>query len=509
MAKQISTDLTKVLKGLNITANTVKATLGPKGKNVGLSDPSGAAHEITNDGVFIANQISFEDREEDFGAYMVRNACDNTNDNAGDGTTGTAALLQAVVAECLKRPENPMEVRASLFEARDEVVKLIKKSSKAVKTDAQIKQVATISAESEEYGSMITEVIKKVGKTGTITVEDSRTFFTDYEVVEGYEAYVGFMSQYFITNKDKASAEYDKVHVAVFQHKISTIADIKYLGEMLQQNNINRLVIVCNDIETPMLNNFVANYLTPQGLKNVVIRAANADLLKDIAAAVGATVIGGEAGIEFDKITVDHLGVADRVVVTEKKSLFFKKNSKTAQQQSARLKVLGENTQNEYEKLKYFERAAKLRGEIAVIRVGAKTDLEKRYLKKKLEDAVNATQSAIEEGVVEGGGMSLYRIGLELPSKTIGQQILKKALKASLQTIVENAGQDYAEIIANLPPGKGYDAKTDRYADLIKEGIIDPTKVARCQVENATGTAGTLITMSAIVTDVPIKDEKV
>lgn len=506
MAKQVSTDLSKVLKGLNVTANTIKATLGPKGKNVGLSDPSGAAHEITNDGVFIANQINFEDREEDFGAYMVRNACDNTNDNAGDGTTGTAVLLQAVTDEALKRPENPMEVRRSLFEARDKVVDLIKKSARKIKTDAEIKQIATISSESDQYGQMILDIIKKVGKDGTITVEDSRSNFTDYAITEGYEAYVGYMSQYFINNKEKASAEYDNIHVAVFQHKIETVSDIKYLGEMLLNNNLSRLVIVCSDIDTPMLNNFVANYLTPGGLKNVVIRAAHVDLLTDIASVVGATVIGGEAGVSFDQVQLEHLGIADRVVVTEKKSLFFKKNSKTADKQATRLTLLANNTANEYEKLKYIERAAKLKGEIAVIRVGAKTDLEKRYLKKKLEDAVNATQSAIEEGVVEGGGMSLYRISEQLSSKTIGESILKKALKTPLQTIIENAGEDYAEIVKAMPAKQGYDAKENNYKDLIKAGIIDPAKVVRCQVENAAGTAGTLITMSAIVTEVVKQD---
>ncbi len=505
MPKQVSTDLSKVLKGLTITADTVKSTMGPKGRNVGLSDPSGAAHEITNDGVFIASQISFEDREEDFGAYMVRNACDNTNDSAGDGTTGTAAVLLEVINEARKRPENAMEVRQSMFDARDMIVKQIQKISKEVKTNEQIEQVATISAESEEYGKMITEVIKKVGKTGTITIEDSRTFFTDYEVVDGYEAWIGYMSQYFITNREKATAEYDKVHVAVFQHKISTISDIKYLGELLQQNNISKLVIVCHDIDTTMLNNFVANYLSPQGLKNVIIRAANIDLLKDIASVVGATVVGGETGVEFDKMTVDDLGIADRVVATEKKTLFFKKDSKTAGAQSIRLKQLAENTQNQYEKEKYLERAAKLKGEIAVIRVGAKTDLEKRYLKKKLEDAVNATQSAIEEGVVEGGGMALYRIAESLSPTTIGEQIVKEALKAPLKTIIQNSGKDYTEIVKNLPSKMGYNAKTDQYVDLIKQGIIDPTKVVRCQVENAIGTAGTFITMSAIVTDIPVK----
>ncbi len=501
--KQVSTDLSKVLHGMNVAADTVKATLGPKGRNVGLSDPSGIAHEITNDGVFVASQIQFEDREEDFGAWLVRNATSNTNDQAGDGTTGTATVLQAVVSEALKRPENAMEVRQSLFDARDYIVKEVKKVSKPVKTDEQIRQVATISAESAKYGDMITEIIKKVGKEGTITVEEGRTFDTTYDIVEGYDAYVGYMSPYFITNREKATAEYEKVHVVVFQTKIGAISDIKYLGELLAANKIDRLVIVCSDIETPMLNNFVANYMAPQGLKNVVIRAASNDLLSDIAASVGATVIGGDTGITHDTIALEHLGVADRVVVSEKRALFFKKNCKEKVAAAARLTELSKANVNEYEKAKYIERAAKLKGEIAVIRVGSKTDLEKRYLKKKLEDAVNATQSAIEEGVVEGGGMALYRIAEGIKPTTIGLAIAQRALTSTLRTIVENAGKDYAQIVKNMPEKLGYDAKEDKYADLIKVGIIDPTKVVRCAVENAIGTAATFITMSSIITEIP------
>ncbi len=504
MSKVVSSDLSKVLRGMNIAANVVKSTLGPKGRNVGLSDPTGVAPEITNDGVFIASQVQFEDREEDFGAWMVRNASSNTNDVAGDGTTGTTVLLQAVVQEALKRPENPMEIRQSLFEARDEIVKQIRKASKPIKSNEQIRQIATISSESTKYGDMITEIIGKVGKEGTITVEEGRTFDTTYDIVEGYEAYVGYMSPYFITNKEKATAEYEKVHVAVFQSKIGAISDIKYLGELLQKHGLDKLVLVVSDIEVPMLNNFVANYLAPQGLKNVVIRAASADLITDIAASVGATVIGGDTGITHDKLELKHLGIADRVVVTEKHSLFFKKNCKEKIAAASRLTELSKANVNEYEKLKYLERAAKLKGEIAVIRVGSKTDLEKRYLKKKLEDAVNATQSAIEEGVVEGGGMCLYRIAEWLSDRPVtpGTDIAVRALRAPLRTIIENAGKDYAQIVKSLPKNEGYDAKQDKYADLIKEGIIDPAKVVRCAVENSFGTAGTFITMSSIITEV-------
>jgi len=507
MAKQVSFNTEKVLKGLNLASDVVKSTLGPKGRNVGLSDPSGVAHEITNDGVFIANQIKLEDREEDFGAWLIRNATSATNDDAGDGTTGTAVLTQATIQECLKRPENEMDIKTSLFEARDEVVEEIKKVSRPVKTDEQIRQIATISAESEKYGDMITEIIKKVGRKGTITLDDSRTFDTHYEIVEGYEANVGFTSPYFITNKEKASAEFEKVYVAVFQSKISTISDIKYLGDILKINAIDKLVIVCQEIESAMHDNFVANHLAPVGLKNVVVRAGHADLIRDIASSVGATVIGGEAGVSHENMTLEHLGFADKVIVKEKKSIFFRKGCKTAKAESKRLEELSKGNTNEYEKAKYLERASKLKGDIAVIKVGAKTDLERRYLKKKLEDAVNATQSAIEEGVVEGGGMTLYRIAEKLKGGTIGKDILKKVLTAPLKTIIENSGKDYAEIIKNIPDKKGYDAKNDENVNMFEKGIIDPSKVVRCAVENAVGTAGIFITMPIIITDIVEKND--
>jgi chaperonin GroEL len=243
------------------------------------------------------------------------------------------------------------------------------------------------------------------------------------------------------------------------------------------------------------------------GLKNVVIRSSSPDLLHDIASVVGATVIGGQGGVSFDKITPIHLGKADKVVVSEKKSLFFSKSSK-ALKQSKRLEELGKNTDNVYEKRKYLERAAKLRGKIAVIKVGAPTDTEKWYLKEKLEDAVNATQSAIEEGYVEGGGMCLYRIAEKLNPKTVGEEILKKVLTAPLRTILENAGKDYVEVVKNMPKGKGYNARTGEYINLIKEGIIDPTKVERCALENAVSTGGTFLTMKYVIVDLPQKNGK-
>lgn len=509
MAKNVTTDLSKMLHGINLTCDTVRVTLGPKGRNIAIGDPMES--KITNDGVTIAASIILEDPEEEFGAYLVKNVCSQTNDNAGDGTTTTAVLFQSLIHESRKRSENPMELRSSLSEASKAIVEAIKKQSKPIKTDKQIEQVATLSAENPVHGRMIADIIKKVGEEGVITVEDSRTSGTTYELVEGYEAHVGFMSPYFITDKKSAKAVYDDVHVAVFESAIKTVADIKYLGEVLQAEKIDRLVLVCHDIEPDMLNNLVVNYLQRmnggQGLKNVVIRAASADLLQDIAAVVGATVIGGQGGVTFDKITPRHLGKADKVSVGEKSSLFFCKTSK-ALQQAKRLEELGKNVENAYEKKKYFERAAKLRGRIAVIRVGAPTDTEKWYLKHKLEDAVNATQSAIEEGIVEGGGMCLYRIAEGMNPKTVGEEILKKVLTAPLRTIIENAGKDYVEIVKNIPKGKGYDARKDVYSNLIKEGIIDPTKVERAALENSVSSAGIFLTTHSVITDLPQKHDK-
>lgn len=503
MAKQITRDPVKVLKGLNMTVDIVKATLGPKGRNVFMDDPM--EPKISNDGVTIANSISFEDAEENAGAYLVKNTSSQTNDNAGDGTTTTAVLLQATIAEAMKRPENPMEVRASLMYAVKDVVKDLKKLSVPVKTSKQIQQVATISSESEEHGKMITEIIDKVGKDGIITIEDSRTFTTDYSIIEGYEAAVGFMSPHFITDPKQSKAIYEKVPVAVFEHKIDTLADIKYLYEVMKNEGMNSIVLVCHDIDNAVLGTLIMNKL--QGNVNtLVIRAAHPDFLDDIASTVGATVIAQRTGVPHDKITTQHLGMADKVISSEKKTLFFSKKSKSLVQ-SKRLRELASNTENPYEKSKYLERAAKLEGQIAVIRVGAPTDMEKWYLKHKLEDAVNATQSAIEEGIVEGGGMALYRLASQLKPRTIGEQILKNVLTSPLRTIIENAGLDYTEILLNLPEGKGYNAHTNKYVNLIEAGVIDPTKVERCALENAVSTAAQFITTTATITELPAKHE--
>lgn len=502
MPKLVSFDKTKILKGLNETVDTVKSTLGPKGRNVFIDDQM--EPKITNDGVTIANSISFEDAEENAGAYLVKNTSGQTNDNAGDGTTTTAILLQATIAEALKRPENPMEVRASLMYAVKDVVKDLKKLSVPVKTSKQIQQIATISSESEEHGKMITEIIDKVGKDGIITIEDSRTFTTDYEIVEGYEAMVGFMSPHFITDPKEAKAIYEKVPVAVFEHKIDTLADIKYLYEVLKAEGLNSIVLVCHDIDNSVLGTLIMNKL--QGNVNtLVIRAAHPDFLDDIASTVGATVIAQRTGVPYDQISMLHLGTADKVISSEKKTIFFSKKSRSLVQ-SKRLRQLADNTENTYEKSKLLERAAKLEGQIAVIRVGAPTDMEKWYLKHKLEDAVNATQSAIEEGIVEGGGMALYRIGERIKPVTIGEHILKRVLNSPLRTIIENAGLDYTDILLNMPEGRGYDAHTGKYVDLITSGIIDPTKVERCALENAVSTAATFVTTTAIIVEAPKKD---
>lgn len=499
MAKKISFELEKVLHGINMTADVTKSTLGPKGRNIAIDDPS--EPQVINDGVRIANSISFEDAEENFGAYLVKNCSSQTNDNAGDGTTTTAVLLQAVIHEAMKRPENPMDIRSSLLESSKEVVKKIKILSRPIKTDEQIQQIATISAENETHGKMIAEIIKKVGKDGVITVEDSRGFITDYDIVEGYEAGVGFMSPHFITDQKGAKAVYEKVAIAVFEHKIDTLGDIKSLFDMLQEQGINNIVLVCFDIDNSVLGNLVLTKL--QGRMGItVIRAAHSDLLDDIAAATGASVVAERTGIPYNNVIPSHLGMADKVISSEKKTLFYSKKSH-ASKQAKRLEELALNTQNPYEKKKYAERAAKLRGQIAVIRVGAPTDMEKWYVKHKLEDAVNATQSAIEEGVVEGGGMALYRIAQGMNPKTIGDEILKRALTAPLRTILDNAGKDYATVLMKMPTGKGYNARTDTYQDLRKEGIIDPSKVTRCAVENAVSTGAQFITTNAIITSIP------
>lgn len=510
----------KMVVGLNKAAEAVGGTLGPCGLNVFLDQ---GIPKITNDGATIANEIILEDKLENAGAYIIRNTSSQTNDDAGDGTTTTAVLVQALVQEALKRPENSMRVMESLKQAGDKILKIL--SKKSIKLDKKdIEKVALISSENKELARLITEIVTKLGDKAVINVEDSKTFSTDYEIVDGYTAHVGFMSPKFITEKSTAKAIYKDVPVMCVEKKISTLADISSIfnsfafktnkdGQILtdlqgkpiaNENPITSCVIVCEDIDDSMLGVFVDSFRL-KTFSALVIRATSL-LLEDISGYVGAKTISSANGITFQNFDRKYLGFCKKVICDANKTTFIG-NGFSHKEYVKELTAKADGEPNMYTEKNMRQRIAKLAGGIAVLRIGASTDFEKDYLKYKAEDAIKAVQSALEEGIVEGGGMTLYRIASELKPKTIGEEILKIALTAPLRKIVQNAGKDYAEIIKNLPPKQGYDAKNDTYVDMIKNGIIDPSKVERCALENAVSASSTFITTHCIITDF-VKDDK-
>jgi len=497
MSKQVHSGkeaMSKVLIGLNKCADTVGSTLGPCGKNIFID---GGIPKITNDGATIANEIVLEDKLENAGSYTVRNVSAQTNDDAGDGTTTTSVLFQSIVNESLKRPENAMAIKSSLKEAGNKILKILaKKSVKIDKND--IEKVAFISAENKELAKLISQIIDKLGDKAVINVEDSRTFFTEYEIVEGYEANVGFMSSDFITDKRQSKAVYSDIPVLCSEKKISNISDISPIFEMFKKENIGSCVIVCDDIDDGLLGMFVAN--NKMGTFKTIIIKASSLLLEDIAGTVGSTIISNSTGVSFHNFDKVHLGYAKKVISDANKTLFIG-DGVASKVYAKDLEARANGEPNMYTARNMHQRVAKLKGGIAQLKIGASTDFEREYLKDKAVDAVKAVQSALEEGIVEGGGMTLWKIASEMKPKTVGEEILKKALTSPLRKIIENAGKDYAEIIRNLPKDMGYDAKNDKYVDMIKAGIIDPSKVERCALENSVSSASTFITTESFITD--------
>lgn len=492
--------LTKMRKGIDTVAEAVGRTIGPKGTNVFIDNAT--SPKFTNDGASIAHEIVLEDKVENAGAWVARNACAQTNDDAGDGTTTTVVLLKSVIDECLARPENKTLVMQSLMEAKKKVLAELKKQSKTI-TQKEVINVARISAENEDLAKLVTEVVGKVGSKAVVTVEDRQDGFeTDYKLVQGYEAHVGFMSPYFRNDPVKARAVYSDIPVLCTAKKLGTVQDLKFF-EKLAEKNIGELVIVAEEIEPSILGIFVATKMS--GKMNLLVIKAQGPLLEDIAAATGSTLLSDETGVNYTNIDVNkHLGLAEKVICEEKKTVFMS-GALSAKKQADRLEAFANGNPNQLEARKLRERAAKLKGGIAVIRIGAHTDAERSYLKDKAEDTIHSVQSALEEGVVQGGGMALYRIATSLKPKTIGESILVRALSAPLRQIVSNAGKEYAEIVKNLPEGCGYDAKRDVYCDFFKDGILDPHRVERCAVENAVSTAAHFITTHAAITDKPEK----
>lgn len=526
----------KALKtGIDVVADAVKVTIGPRGRNVVLDKGYGSP-TITNDGVSIAKEISLKDKFENMGAEIIKEVATKTNDVAGDGTTTSVILTQAIVNEGMKHTTmglSAMGIKAGIEEASKAVVNALKEISKPIKTDEEIKQVATISAESDEIGSIIADTIKKVGKDGVVTVEESQSIGIESEVVGGIEFDKGYISAYMITNPERMEAEYNDPAILLTDKKITTVKDILPLLEKLAQTGKKDIVIIAEDVEGEALTTFVVNKL--RGTFNALAIKApgygdrKKEILQDIAVTIGAKVISEEVGIKLDQADITHLGKARKIIATKDSTIIVGGKGKKVDIDSriAQLKKQKEQTTSKYDIEKIDERIAKLSGGVAVIRVGAPTETEMKYLKLKIEDAVNATKAAIEEGIVAGGGVALIKASqraeeiLKSQSKKgekverefeIGAKIVLKAMEAPIKQIVLNAGKDDASvIIEKIRSSKthlGYDAKNDVVInDMISAGIVDPVKVTRLGVQNASSASAILLTTEVAIAEEP-KEEK-
>jgi chaperonin GroEL len=534
MAKQIIFDeeVRKSLKrGVDKVANAVKVTIGPRGRNVAL-DKSYGGPMITNDGVSIAKEITLKDKFENMGAEIVKEVATKTNESAGDGTTTAVVLTQAIINEGYRRTAmgaNAMVVRRGIEEAAKDVVEELHKMAKAVKGKDEIRDVATISAESEELGAIIADTISKVGKDGVVTVEESQTFDIESEVVEGLQFDKGYVSAYMITNAERMEAEYRDAPILITDKKISTIKDILPLLEKLAQTGKKELTIIADDVDGEALATFVLNKL--RGAFNVLAVKApgygdrKKDMLRDIAVTVGGQVISEEVGLKLENADLTMLGRATRIVATKDTTVIVGGKGKKSdiEERVTQLKKQLENTDSKFDREKLEERIAKLSGGVAVIRVGAATETEMKYLKLKIEDAVNATKAAIEEGIVPGGGAALAKVSHTLEARRAkeaktterrdaefeaGYAILLSALRAPLFQIAYNAGHDdnaavVVERVAESKNNEGFDAKTGEYVDMLAKGIIDPVKVTRSGVQNAASAAAILLTTEVAVAEEP------
>ncbi len=534
MSKKIlyNEDARKALKrGVDAVADAVKITIGPRGRNVVLDKGYGSP-TITNDGVSIAKEITLKDKFENMGAEITKEVASKTNELAGDGTTTAAILVQAIIKEGLKHTSmgvNAMGVRAGIEAASKDVVHALKKIAKPIKENEEIKQVATISSESAELGSIIAETISKVGKDGVVTVEESQSTGLESEVVEGIEFDKGYISPYMITNPERMEAVYDDPAILITDRKISSIKEILPMLEQLAQTGKKDLVIIAEDVDGEALTTFVLNKI--RGTFNVLAVKApgygdrKKEMLQDIAVTVGATVISEEVGIKFEKAPLSMLGKTRRVISTKDNTVLVGGKGKKADIDAriAQLKKQRENIDSKYDKEKIDERIAKLSGGVAVIRVGAATETEMKYLKLKIEDAVNATKAAIEEGIVAGGGVAHIHAALEIEKSNakktqmskeqeLGYSIVLKALESPLRQIAINAGKDDGSVIVekvrNGRGNLGYDAlKDEMVVDMITAGIVDPVKVTRLGIENACSAAAILLTTEAAIADEPEKKE--
>jgi chaperonin GroEL len=515
----------KMLRGVDILADAVKVTLGPKGRNVVLDKAFGAPR-ITKDGVTVAKDIDLTDKFENMGAQMVREVASKTNDVAGDGTTTATVLAQAIVREGSKAVAagmNPMDLKRGVDLAVEAVIKQIGKRSRKVTTNDEVAQVGTISANGDaEVGGMIARAMAKVGNEGVITVEEAKSLDTELDVVEGMQFDRGYLSPYFVTNADKMKVELEDALVLIHEGKLSGLQPMLPLLESVVQST-KPLLILAEDVEGEALATLVVNRLRG-GLKVAAVKAPGFGdrrkaMLADIAVLTGGQVISEDLGIKLENVTLDMLGKAKRIDIDKDNTVIVdgagKKSEIKARCEQIRAQV--EETTSEYDKEKLQERLAKLSGGVAVIRVGGATEVEVKERKDRVEDAMNATRAAVEEGVVPGGGVALLhaisalaKIEGENSDQNVGVSIVRRAIEAPVRQIAENAGVDGAVVAGKLleqkDPNWGYNAQTGEYCDLVKSGVIDPAKVVRVALQDAASVSGLIITTEAMVADKPEKD---
>ncbi|OGM97575.1 MAG: chaperonin GroL [Candidatus Yanofskybacteria bacterium RIFCSPHIGHO2_01_FULL_41_21] len=531
MAKQIlyKQDAREALKrGVDKIANAVKVTLGPKGRNV-ILDKGYGSPVITKDGVTVAKDIELKDKFENIGANLIREVASKTNDIAGDGTTTATVLAQSIVAEgfsAVNAGANPLVLKKGMDKAVEWVVGFLEKRAQKV-TKANLKEVASISANDAEIGDLIAEVFNKVGKDGVVTVEESQSTEMATEFVEGMQIERGYVSAYMATNTERMDASYDDSHILITDRKISSVQDIVPLLEKISQAGKRQLVIIAEDVDSEALTTLVLNKLRGT-FSTLAIKAPGfgdrkKEMLEDIAIITGGQVISEEKGMKLDAVELDMLGRARRVVATKEKTTIVGGKGKKSDidKRIAQLKNQITASTSGFDKEKFQERLAKLSGGVAVIKVGALTETELKEKKFRIEDAVNATRAALEEGIVAGGGIALFEASKELTIKSVGKiaevgdeakgvMLIKTILERPLRAIAENAGKDSNDVarhVYDLPVGQGFNASTGEYVEMIKDGIIDPLKVVKTALLNAVSVASMILTTEAVVTDIP-EDKK-
>ena len=515
----------RMLNGVNILADAVKVTLGPKGRNVVL-DKSFGAPRITKDGVSVAKEIELEDKFENMGAQMVKEVASRTNDEAGDGTTTATVLAQAIVREGMKSVAagiNPMDLKRGIDLATKTVVEAIKAAAREVKDSDEVAQVGTISANGEaEIGRQIADAMQKVGNEGVITVEENKGLETETDVVEGMQFDRGYLSPYFVTNTEKMTVELEDAIILLHEKKLGSLQPMVPLLEAVIQSG-KPLLIIAEDVEGEALATLVVNKLRG-GLKIAAVKAPGfgdrrKSMLQDIAVLTGGQVISEDLGMKLENVTIDMLGSAKRVAITKDETTIIDGAGDKAEIEARVMQIRGqiEETTSDYDREKLQERVAKLAGGVAVIRVGGMSEVEVKERKDRVDDALNATRAAVQEGIVVGGGVALIQAakvldGLEgaNPDQSVGISIIRKAIESPLRQIAENSGVDGSVVAGKIRESDdkafGFNAQTEEYGDMFKFGVIDPAKVVRTALQDAASVAGLLITTEAMVADKPAKD---